>query len=79
MTKRAYGSSIGIVNFGGQLAGFLAPIIIGVLVQSFGGSYSIAFLFLVFAAAIAFIVSLTLNNKDLQVSKQIALNDYETN
>ncbi|GHP13891.1 MFS transporter [Lentilactobacillus fungorum] len=79
LTKRAYGSSIGIVNFGGQLAGFLAPIIIGILVESFGGSYSIAFLFLVFAAAIAFVASLTLGNQELQAKKQTAIKDYQTN
>lgn len=75
ITKQAYGSSVGIVNSGGQLAGFLAPIIIGILVQNFGGSYSIAFLFLVIAAAIAFIASLALQNKELVQSKQLAVKD----
>ncbi len=70
MTQKAYGSSVGIVNFGGQLAGFLAPILIGVLVQSFGGSYSVAFLFLVFAAGVAFLASLTFSAKELMNRKQ---------
>ena len=61
VSKKAYGSSVGIVNFGGQLSGFLAPIIIGILVQISGGSYAAAFLFLVFTAGVAFIAALTLN------------------
>lgn len=61
VSKKAYGSSVGIVSFGGQLSGFLAPIIIGILVQVSGGSYAAAFLFLVFTAGVAFIAALTLN------------------
>ena len=65
VSKKAYGSSVGIVNFGGQLSGFLAPIIIGVLVQVSGGSYAAAFLFLVFTAGVAFIAALTLSPSKL--------------
>lgn len=72
ISKKAYGSSVGIVNFGGQLAGFIAPLLIGYLVQAFGGSYSIAFLFLVFSAGIAFVASLTFNNKTLAKNRIMA-------
>ncbi|MQS75450.1 MFS transporter [Lactobacillus halodurans] len=72
ISKKAYGSSVGIVNFGGQLAGFIAPLLIGYLVQIFGGSYSVAFLFLVFAAGIAFVAALTFNNKALIKNRQAA-------
>lgn len=71
-SRESYGSSVGIVNFGGQLAGFLAPILIGILVEQFGGSYSVAFLFLVAAAAVSFIVSLTFNTKKMAESKKSA-------
>lgn len=74
VTKKAYGASVGIVNFGGQLAGFLAPVIIGDLVQIFSGSYSIAFLFLVFAGALSFIASLTIKTKEVQFHKEKTLN-----
>lgn len=69
MSVDSYGSAIGIVNFGGQLAGFIAPILIGFLVQSFSGSYSIAFLFLVIAAAVAFVAALSLSKKRIASSK----------
>lgn len=77
MTESAYGSSIGIVNFGGQLAGFVAPILIGFLVQLFGGSYSAAFLFLVVAAGISFIASLTFNEKKIAKYKENVLMSQE--
>lgn len=78
MTKGAYGSSIGIVNFGGQLSGFIAPILIGYLVQVFGGSYSAAFLYLVAAAAVAFIAALTFNEKKIAEYKNNVISSQES-
>lgn len=61
-----YGSSMGLLNFGGQLAGFIAPLAMGCLVDMFNGSYNAAFLFLVFSVGIAFVVSLTLNSNEIK-------------
>jgi len=55
-----FGSASGIVNFGGQIAGFVAPLAIGFLIDLFNGSYNAAFIFLIAAVALSFIVSLTL-------------------
>ncbi|WP_412990461.1 MFS transporter [Pediococcus siamensis] len=77
VTKKAYGSSVGIVNFGGQLAGFLAPIVIGFLVQSFNGSYSVAFLFLVIAAGLAFVTALSFKPAKLAKMKALANQNQE--
>jgi len=52
----SYGSAIGIINFGGQLGGFVGPLLIGWIVQ-LTGSYSAAFLGLVISAVIAVIIS----------------------
>lgn len=57
LNEQSYGSSIGIVNFGGQLGGFIGPLLIGWLVQS-TGSYSGAFLGLVLSALLAVIACL---------------------
>ena len=57
LSERSYGSSIGIVNFGGQLGGFIGPLLIGWIVQ-LTGSYSTAFLGLVFSALLAVIACL---------------------
>ncbi|KZL90247.1 MFS transporter [Clostridium magnum] len=71
ITQDNYGSSMGVLNFGGQLAGFVAPLAMGFLVDMFNGSYNAAFLFLVFSVGIAFIVSLTLNSKDIEKRSNI--------
>ncbi|KFI39736.1 transporter major facilitator superfamily MFS_1 [Bifidobacterium actinocoloniiforme DSM 22766] len=52
MDPRIIGSSIGVVNTGGTLGGFLAPMIIGFLVKAAGGSFVWAFTFMA-AASIA--------------------------
>lgn len=43
------GSSIGIINAGGTFGGFLAPIIIGCLVQKASGSFTVGFIFIAVA------------------------------
>lgn len=52
LSEKAYGSSIGIVNFGGQLGGFCGLLLIGWIVQV-TQSYSSAFLGLVISALVA--------------------------
>lgn len=52
------GSAVGMVQFGGQFAGFVAPLSIGFLVEAFSGSYTqviymLAGLGIVYVAAIA--------------------------
>lgn len=66
ISKDEYGSAVGIVNFGGQLAGFLAPLIIGFMVSAFNGSFSAGFLFIVFAAAVAFVAALTISSSKIK-------------
>jgi MFS family permease len=56
------GSATGLMNFGGQMAGSVAPIIMGSLIVAFGGSYLAAFWFLVAAALVAFAIALTWRN-----------------
>lgn len=62
VAKTNYGASIGVVNFGGQVAGFIAPLLIGVVVQA-TRSYSMAFLVLIGFALLAFVSSLTIRLK----------------
>ncbi|WEV41889.1 MFS transporter [Bifidobacterium sp. ESL0682] len=58
MDARTIGSSIGIINTGGTLGGFLAPMIIGELVKVAGGSFTPAFFFLAIVVIIAAFVVL---------------------
>jgi MFS family permease len=55
--ERLVGSSIGMVNLGGQSAGFISPLAIGFLVSAFN-NYNYAFGFLIAAACFSVIVSL---------------------
>jgi sugar phosphate permease len=51
------GSGVGMVNLGGQLAGFISPLVIGFLVSAFA-NYDYAFGFLIAAAIFSVLVSL---------------------
>lgn len=57
------GTSMGIANTGGQLAGFITPLAIGYIVQTFNGSYNAAFWMLIVFGIICTVSLLTLNFK----------------
>jgi nitrate/nitrite transporter NarK len=59
LPQKLIGTGAGMVNFGGQVAGFVAPAVIGLLV-SITGNYNAVFGFLIVATAFAFITSLTI-------------------
>jgi MFS family permease len=54
------GTGVGMVNFGGQSAGFIAPVVMGFIV-SWTGSFDAAFSFLVMMTAMAVGVAATIN------------------
>lgn len=54
------GSASGVINMGGQSAGFIAPLIIGFMVTAFNGSYDAAFWFLIAAACFSALASITI-------------------
>lgn len=56
------GSATGLINVGGQSAGFISPVIIGFMVSAFSGSYDAAFWFLIACAAVSALSSLTIKN-----------------
>lgn len=53
MDARTIGSSIGVINTGGTLGGFLAPMVIGYLIKLAGGSFTPAFFFLAAVVIVA--------------------------
>lgn len=53
------GSSSGTVNFGGQIAGFISPFIMGYLIDIGKGSFDTAFVFLIIALIASAVVALT--------------------
>ncbi|WP_409272817.1 MFS transporter [Neobacillus sp. SCS-31] len=61
MPSSVAGSSMGLVNTGGQLAGFLTPLAIGFIVDAFKGSFNAAFWMLIAFAFICAVSLLTIN------------------
>ncbi|MGD0658995.1 MAG: MFS transporter [Syntrophorhabdales bacterium] len=61
--KEIMGVSMGIINFGNQMAGFLAPTIIGFLVQFSGGSFNSTFILLIVACLVSAAISLSLREQ----------------
>ncbi|MCP3725164.1 MFS transporter [Paraburkholderia sp. CNPSo 3272] len=59
LPQKLIGTGAGMVNFGGQIAGFVAPAAIGLLVST-TGNYNAVFGFLIVATALAFITSLSI-------------------
>jgi len=53
------GSATGLMNFGGQIAGSIAPVAMGTLIAAFNGSFFAAFWLLLIAAILAVLVAST--------------------
>lgn len=67
LPQRMVGTAAGIINTGGQSAGFVAPAAIGLIV-SFSGSYSSAFGLLVGSMVLATLASISLGTSRLKES-----------
>ena len=59
LSDNQIGTGIGMVNLGGQSAGFVAPLVMGFLVSMFG-TYNAAFQFLLAAIAVSTVVAATI-------------------
>lgn len=57
------GRASGIVNFGGQMAGVVSPVIMGYLIKVSGGSYDSAFIFMIVALIASAAVVTSVVNK----------------
>jgi MFS family permease len=63
LSGRVVGTAAGMINFGGQSAGFVSPVLIGFMITAFHGSYDAAFWFLIGAACLSAAVSLTIKSR----------------
>ena len=59
-TRDTYSFAISLVNSGGNLGGFFAPIIIGALLDAFNNNYNIAFMYFVVVLVIGFVLIMSL-------------------
>ncbi|MBP2626168.1 MAG: major facilitator superfamily 1 [Firmicutes bacterium] len=57
------GSSSGTVNFGGQVAGFISPFVMGYLIDKNNGSFDAAFIFLIVAMLASVVVAFTVQQE----------------
>lgn len=60
MKEKVVGTTFGMINFGGQAAGIVSPLIMGFMISASSGSYTNAFLFLTISSLVAALVALTL-------------------
>lgn len=58
------GASSGTVNFGGQVAGFVSPFVMGYLIDKYNGSFDMAFIFLIVAAIASAVVAWFVNGNE---------------
>lgn len=73
-SKDIIGSASGMINLGGQSAGFVSPLMIGILISAFNGSYDAAFWFLIASAGLSIISGLTIQ----RVRKSTEIDDTPT-
>ncbi|WP_079910981.1 MFS transporter [Paenibacillus sp. 32352] len=65
LSKEIVGSATGIVYFGGQVAGIIAPSLMGYMIQVNHGSFTAAFWVMIVAMVVPLIVGLTLKTSGL--------------
>lgn len=65
------GSAVGLINLGGQAAGFIAPAAMGFIISAAGGNYNPVFIFLIISACLSALCSLSITNKDKKVEVNI--------
>ncbi|MFD0051496.1 MFS transporter [Actinomycetes bacterium NPDC127524] len=65
------GSAAGMINFGGQVAGFVSPMIMGFLITAFNGSYNAAFWFLILSSIISVVACFTLGDTKKSLESKV--------
>jgi predicted MFS family arabinose efflux permease len=66
LKKNLIGSSIGVINTGGTLGGFIGPVLFGVVIDGFKGSFVPAFLGMAVFALCSGLLALTVHNKRVE-------------
>jgi MFS family permease len=77
--KNNIGSAIGVVNLGGMIGAFLAPMVMGYLIETFNGSYTSAFVYLIVCAVLTIVAAMRLNLKrDLSAEDYMGTNSKKS-
>ncbi|WP_026573892.1 MFS transporter [Bacillus sp. UNC438CL73TsuS30] len=72
LPQESMGSAVGIMYFGGQMAGTIAPTLMGYTITLFNGSYSGAFTLLIFSLVIPILTSIFLKTNSIQKERSNA-------
>jgi nitrate/nitrite transporter NarK len=64
------GTAAAMINFGGQVAGFISPMVMGFFITAFNGSYDAAFWFLIVSIIISVIACFTIGNGRLSLESK---------
>lgn len=72
--QQSMGSAVGIMYFGGQMAGTIAPTLIGYMITVFKGSYNGAFTLLIASLGVSILASffLKFNTKQQEIKDEVA-------
>ena len=62
-SKNVIGSTFGMINLGGMIGAFLAPMVMGYLIEVFNGLYVSAFMYIIVCAILGIFASVGLNSK----------------
>ncbi|WP_227939515.1 MFS transporter [Alkalihalobacillus deserti] len=66
--KNVLGSTFGMVNLGGMIGAFLAPMVMGYLIEVFNGLYFSAFMYIIVCAVLGILAAASLNSKGNPIS-----------
>lgn len=62
--KNVMGSTFGMINLGGMIGAFLAPMVMGYLIEVFNGLYVSAFMYIIVCAVLGIFAAIGLNSKN---------------
>jgi len=72
LPQEVMGGSSAFINFGGQIAGFISPMVLGFLIEQAGGTFGTAFSVLIIAIVVSAGISLTVHDRKM-VSSRISI------
>lgn len=73
--NKTYPFAISLINSGGNLGGFFAPIIVGILLDQTGGNYSVAFSYFAIVLIVALLIIFTLVEARPKATEHAEIND----
>jgi len=77
MREDTVGTATGVMNFGGQIAGAVAPAVMGWLIAHLNQTFTLAFMFLIGSGVLSFVVALTLLDRHKPINQTELSTDHQ--